>query len=810
MELYQQCISNIFTMNNDNKWVTFLKTIVIALGLLILSNANASDVNPVYLQKQWKASWITVPEINPKGYGVYLFRKGFELTIVPKSFPVHVSADNRYKLFVNGKLVSVGPARGDISHWNFETVDLTTYLHAGRNIVSALVWNEGDLSQESNISLQTGFILQGGAEQSQILNTDNTWKCVQDNSYEPINVSVFDYYVAGPSEQIDMQKHIRGFEMLAFNDSDWKNASIIAPGCPRNKNGLGNPNEWMLVSSFLPQMELKNERLVKVRQAKGVVVPPSFPVTKTAITIPANTEATLLLDQLHLTNAYPTLIFSGGKNGNITLKYAESLFTKLHNKGNRNEVDGKIFIGRKDSILSDGSELQNFTSLSYRTYRYLQIKVITKDQPLVLEDIYGTFTGYPFTLNAKLVTDNAELKKIVEIGWRTARLCAMDTYMDCPYYEQLQYIGDTRIQALVSLYNSGDDRLVRNALNLFDYSIQPNGITMSRYPTITPQFIPPFSLMYIGMLHDYMMYGKNSDVIKEKLVGVRKILAYFKGFQQADGSLFKLPGWNFTDWVDVKKWPSGVRKAGEDGNSALLDLQLLWAYELAADMEQKMGLTENADVYNKSAEQLKLTIQNKYWDSQRNLFADKSEKDLFSQHTNTLAILTGVVSGDAATKIGKQLLSDSTLAPASIYFKYYLHQALVKAGLGEGYLNWLGKWRENMAMGLTTWGENSNVSTTRSDCHAWGASPNIEFFRTILGIDSDASRFSKVKIEPHLGSIKTIGGEMPHPNGKISVNYKMSNGHISAKINLPSKITGQFIWKGKTYPLKEGENIIKI
>jgi alpha-L-rhamnosidase len=788
----------------------FPKMMVIVLGLMLSLTTNAQTSNSIDKNRLWKASWITVPEINPKGYGVYLFRKGFELTTVPKSFPVLVSADNRYKLFVNGKLVSVGPARGDVSHWNFETVDLTTYLQAGRNIVSALVWNEGDLRQESSITFQTGFILQGGTEQSQILNTDNTWKCVQNASYEPINVSVFDYYVAGTSELIDMQKHISGFEMLSFNDSNWKNASIIAPGCPTNTSGLGNPNEWMLVSSFLPQMESKKERLVKVRLAKGVVIPSSFPVSKTAITIPANTEATILLDQLNLTNAYPTLIFSGGKNGNVTLKYAESLFTKLHNKGNRNEVDGKIFIGRKDSILSDGSELQNFTSLSYRTYRYLQIKVITKDQPLVLEDIYGTFTGYPFTLNAKLVTDNTELKKIVEIGWRTARLCAMDTYMDCPYYEQLQYIGDTRIQALVSLYNSGDDRLVRNALNLFDYSIQPNGITMSRYPTITPQFIPPFSLMYIGMLHDYMMYGKNSDAVKEKLVGVRRILAYFKGFQQADGSLFKLPGWNFTDWVDVKKWPSGVRKAGEDGNSALLDLQLLWAYELAADMEQNMGLLENADVYKKSAEQLKLTIQNKYWDSKKSLFADKSEKDLFSQHTNTLAILTGVVSGDAATKIGKQLLSDSTLAPTSIYFKYYLHQALVKAGLGDGYLNWLGKWRENMAMGLTTWGENSNVNTTRSDCHAWGASPNIEFFRTILGIDSDAPGFSKVKIEPHLGALKSIGGVMPHPNGKISVDYKAVNGHLNAKINLPLKTTGQFIWKGKIYPLKGGQNIIKI
>jgi len=115
----------------------------------------------------------------------------------------------------------------------------------------------------------------------------------------------------------------------------------------------------------------------------------------------------------------------------------------------------------------------------------------------VLEDIYSTFTGYPFTLAASFETNNQEIKSMMEIGWQTARLCAGETYMDCPYYEQLQYIGDTRIQGLVSLYNSGDDRLLRNALNQMNQSRLPAGITLSRHPSVTPQYITPFSLWYI-------------------------------------------------------------------------------------------------------------------------------------------------------------------------------------------------------------------------------------------------------------------------------------------------------------------------
>lgn len=135
---------------------------------------------------------------------------------------------------------------------------------------------------------------------------------------------------------------------------------------------------------------------------------------------------------------------------------------------------------------------------------------------------------------------------------------------------------------------------------------------------------------------------------------------------------------------------------------------------------------------------------------------------------------------------------------------------MIKSGLGNDYLKWLDKWRENMELGLTTWAETSEVSISRSDCHAWGSSPNIEFFRTILGIDSDAPGFSKIKIKPHLGSLESISGDMPHPNGKISVAYKVQNGILQTEITIPANTSGTFVWKDKSYPLKEGKNTYKL
>jgi hypothetical protein len=435
----------------------------------------------------------------------------------------------------------------------------------------------------------------------------------------------------------------------------------------------------------------------------------------------------------------------------------------------------------------------------------VELEIQTRDEALVIHDFYSLFTGYPFKFNAQFDAKNPELNKMLEVGWRTARLCAIETYIDCPYYEQLQYVGDTRIQALVSLFNSGDETLVRNAINQLDNSRLPEGITLSRYPSANPQQIPTFSLYWIGMVHDYWRYRLNETFVKEKLPGVRQVLNFFQQYQQPDGSLKDAPYWEFTDWAAGEGWNRGMAPIGKNGNSAALDLQLCIAYQLAAELEEATGMKEFSQLYRTSADQLKQTIKAKYWSPTKQLYADTPEQDIYSQHTNTLAVLAGLTEGNDARLLMEKVLSDNTITKATIYFKYYVHLAAAKAGLGDRYVNLLGDWREQLANGLTTWAEISDHNRSRSDCHAWGASPNIELFRIVLGIDSDGPGFQKVKIEPHLGKLTQAHGKMPHPNGEISVRYAQIRGKWKAEVILPKGIPGTFIWKGKTYELKPGE-----
>ena len=376
----------------------------------------------------------------------------------------------------------------------------------------------------------------------------------------------------------------------------------------------------MLIPRSIPMMELTQQRLQKIRLQKNINIDENFLLGNHSIKIPAHTTIQILFDQSFETTAFPVLQFSNGKNADMVLTYAEALYKNepdsinwhaQNQKGNRNEIENKHIVGVKDEIISNGNKHQSFTALSFQTYRYVQLDITTQDEDLVIDDFYGMYTGYPFKLNSSFISSDTSLNKILETGWRTARLDAQETYTDCPYYEQLQYVGDTRIQAMVSLYNSGDDRLMRNAIELIANSILAEGITESRYPHNIHQEIPTFSLIWISMLHDYYMYRNDTNFVKEQLRISRQILSFFHNFQKANGCVKNAPYWNFTDWANGPDWDGGVAPTDSNGNSALMDLQLLMAYESAFDLEKNLGMNAYAIKYESQINQLKKVIKTK-------------------------------------------------------------------------------------------------------------------------------------------------------------------------------------------------------
>jgi len=787
--------------------------LILFLNLLLVSNqiiqAQTIMVNTKLLKDTWPAYWITKKANEQKEYGIYHFRKNFKLKAIPSKFPIHVSGDNRYRLYINGSPVCSGPARGDLFNWFFETIDIASYLHIGNNTISAVVWNMGQLAPVAQVSNQTSLLVQGDSEAEKIVNTDSSWKVIKSSAYTPTSMDNQErlkaYMVVGPGDSVDASKYDWNWEKINFDDRNWDKAEEIAHAEPI---GHGTDNRWTLAPRTIPLMNENIVRFPKVRRTKVLKVNESFIKGGSSITVPANKIVSILLDVTVNTVAYPELIVSKGAGSTIKLTYAESLFDAQGNKGNRNEIEGKEIKGNYDVFLPDGEENRKFRPLWFRAYRYLQLDITTKDELLILNDIYNMKTGYPLELNASFSSNDPSLSDIWKVGWRTAQSCAGELYYDTPYYEQLQYTGDSRIQSLISLYNSGDDRLMRKSILDFYHSRTPEGLTQGRYPSNRLQIIPTFSLFWVSMVHDYWMHRKDDAFIRQFLPAINEIMEWYKTKTDQDKKMLgALTWWNFVDWDNFDSW--GVPPGAEDGHSSIITLQYSYTLNQAADLFRAFNHVAQADEYNKISIELNRKTYTACYNQVKGLLADTPEQITYSQHAGIWAVLSGAMSKEEILPMVKRLLNDKSIGQVTFFYRFYLVQALKKAGLADLYYKELQPWKDMLKLGLTTFAE--KPEPTRSDCHAWSASPNYDFLATICGIMPAAPGFAQVVIKPAMGELTNVSGTMPHPYGKISVRFiRRRVKGINAEITLPEKLTGTFIWNEVAKELHSGKQMFKL
>src|SRR3954469_1986917 len=152
------------------------------IALLTLGTSAGAQQAPRLFQGAPVASWIAPAGAPGDAYTVFHARRTFDVPAVPARFVVHVSADNRYRLYVNAVTVASGPQRSDVTHWRYETVDLAPRLRAGRNVIAALVWNWGPARPVAQHSVRTGFLLQGDGPAEAAANTGPGWRLVVDSA----------------------------------------------------------------------------------------------------------------------------------------------------------------------------------------------------------------------------------------------------------------------------------------------------------------------------------------------------------------------------------------------------------------------------------------------------------------------------------------------------------------------------------------------------------------------------------------------------------------------------------------------------
>ena len=508
------------------------------------------------------------------------------------------------------------------------------------------------------------------------------------------------------------------------------------------------------------------------------------------------TKQTITVDLGNYFCFYPKITVSGGKGSKVTFGNCEALFGEDRLKGNRDETDRKKFESDYDIFETDGGASRCFETFWWRAGRFVEITVETGDEALTIDDVCLYETRYPFLAKSTFECSEEALNQLIPISLRSIEMCSHETYMDCPFYEQLMYIGDTRIQSLITFVYSNDTRLPKKAIDMFVESMKCQlGLPKCAHPSGGGKIIPSFCLWLIGMAHDYMMWVDDKQFIQEIMPSLRRIVELYFLEKSESGILKTPPGWNYVDWVDDKSnadWFYGEPNDSKTGFLSLFNLQMVHVLELLAELEEFCEERTLAARNTKLAEQLYLATDRVFWDSEKQVFADDPNHKFYCEQTQVLALLCKCLPEERASLIEKSITDDNVFqVKCSIYFSHYLFEVLRARGKANYFLKRLEEWNLIKELDFKTTPEVLHDST-RSDCHAWGAHPVYHFLSTILGIRPGDYGFKKVQICPMIGDLNFVKGAMVHPLGEIKVSIQRCTDGYDVEIDLPEGLPGSF------------------
>lgn len=713
---------------------------------------------------------------------------------------VDVSADERFVLLLDGEIVGRGPNRGSVANWTYQTYDLT--LPVGNHTLDAVVWRIGNLAPLAQLSYRGGFILKAEGAFDELLTTGKAeWQVgiltgtAGDGKLDKAGA----WGVGTPFT-------ITGTGLLEEMPQVWTNAVSVRGALPRTEwtvYGYGlRAKGWLLYPSSLPdQMES--------RRIPGSVKTGEIELGK-PFTVAPKTKKEILWDLEDYYCAYPLLVAKGGKGARITWGWSESMRTEKGRKSHdRSDWQGLMFKGFTDQFLPDGRNRAAFSTPWWRCGRWVKIVIETADEPLEVSDLAIVETRYPVEDESVFEADDATLSAIRRICERGMQMCAHEMLFDCPFYEQQMYPGDTRVQLRILAAMSADDRLVRRAIELYDYARRDNGTIPMNWPTRGEQESVTYSMCQVMMYGDYVREHANRNWLEERIPGMRHTLNGIARFEDRDGLLVNLPGWSFMDWVP--EWNAGVAPDGQASPASAVN-NLYWVLTLrnAAYVERALGNAEMAAIWEKKARRTFAAVERHFWDESRGLFADTVRHDRYSEHAQCLALLTDLLPQKQAERVFKGLVGDSDLARCTVYFSYYLFDAYFKFGRGDLFLKRLDLWRDYVVRDAKTAFEKpeTEAKDSRSDCHAWGSHPLVFMQKGLAGIQSAAPFFGRVRVAPSPGSLSFIRAKAPHPKGFVEVDLHFDGLKVSGLVTLPKGVEGEFVWQNRTIPLTAGRNLI--
>lgn len=727
-----------------------------------------------------------------------LFRGRLLLAEKPDNAPIQITADSRYKLYVNGEFVETGPARGNEKTWYVDAVDISPWLHQGENVVAVEVLRYpaahgagcfGVVRTETpGLHIRTELSVE--------------WKCRLHHGFEIVPENPW-FSPLMIYERVTADGTLAGWREPGYNDGNWVFPAYYAqdelPPILRPERHIPRP------IPFLYRTKRQFTGISKGTDEWGALVKDGKPLT-----IPAHTTVSADLDAGELTTGYLRVSMAGGAGAKLTLLQAECYagdivpkddpYKSLPRKGDRTDASLQLY-GHTDEYCAAGygtaERPECYEPYWFRAFRFIRVTVETGDEPLTLLGIGYEETGYPLEVRAKVKTSDPSMGPVWELCERSLRRCMHETYADCPFYERLQYAMDARSEILYTYAISNDDRLARKCMDDFATSLRQDGMVNCSAPNYETNVIPGFGIYFIGMVYDHMWHFGNRHVVQKHWDTVKHILDFFHQRLDERGLVGKIgdvnrPGqfWSFIDWTTGWDDTDGVPPATKLGPITMESLLYILGLQYAAELAEYLHLPWQAHDYCTEASEVKAAV-NRWCAGEDGLYQDGPGIGQYSQHCQVFAALTETSSpAQGRHNLELTLKHPERFEQCSVAMCWYLFRALEKCGLYRYTDRLWNIWRQMPAQHLTTCPEDPLLS--RSDCHGWGALALYELPAAILGVRPGKPGFEEIMVAPQTENLDWAEGIVLTPKGDVSVSWhKDPQGNVTVCAKGPEDVSLQ-------------------
>ena len=492
-------------------------------------------------------------------------------TVIPKGeeTKLFLAASSIYRLWVNGEFICAGPARAAHGWYRVDEICLSPFLTEDRNYVvtEVLGYNVNSYDTLDQPSFLTEEIWQGnevisytGGESITIHDFKNRVQKVQRYSFQRAFIDAYQYedenkcmYHMNESAQSLCKIEIQTDKRYIYRDVEMPGFETLEPVSVIKKGTAYYEKEK---TEIIPE-----EYFFKIKQdLKG------YAREKTEIHVSEEAQKIQLQETEYSVNAIAIRQLPLSDEYAIyELPYNATGFFDI-----RLEVREKsrIFV-MFDEILSNGSvdflRMNSCNCFVYRmnagkyrlmnfapyTMKYLQIVVLGE---CIVEQIQFKEYKNSSVLKRIHLPQDTELALIYDAALESFRANALDLFMDCPSRERGGWLCDSYFISSVEYVLTGKNVIEKAFLENFilnkEFRHIPEGMIPMCYPADhnNGNFIPQWAMWYVLEIEKYVYGNQDFELAERSKNLIYSLLKYFESFENENGMLENLQGWNFIEW----------------------------------------------------------------------------------------------------------------------------------------------------------------------------------------------------------------------------------------------------------------------